>query len=73
MPLPIHKYDATNKVPYQTMKSKAYAAFETVGSMEIATEKGDKSEKDNMTSMEVEVPGSAETSPARQPRISSFS
>jgi hypothetical protein len=55
------------------MKSKAYAAFETVGSMEIATEKGDKFEKDNMTSMEVEVPGSAETSPARQPRISSIS
>ncbi|XP_052058815.1 phospholipase DDHD1-like isoform X2 [Mytilus californianus] len=42
MPLPIHKYDATNKVPYQTMKTKAYAAFESgsrSGSMEKLTEK----------------------------------
>ncbi|XP_063426380.1 phospholipase DDHD1-like [Mytilus trossulus] len=73
MPLPIHKYDAANKVPYQTMKTKAYAAFESTsrsGSMEKLTEKGDKADTTSMNGTEPEVTGSADTSPSRQPRFS---
>ncbi|CAC5358178.1 DDHD1 [Mytilus coruscus] len=73
MPLPIHKYDATNKMPYQTMKTKAYAAFESgsrSGSMEKLTEKGDKADSTSMNGADPEVTGSADTSPSRQPRFS---
>ena len=73
MPLPIHKYDTANKVPYQSMKSKAYAAFETAGSVDKLSEKGDKSESGNVNGMEPEVTGSADSSPSRQHGISSFS
>ena len=72
MPLPIHKYDATSKVPYQTMKTKAYAAFEPSGSMEKLVEKGDKSDKEIVNGMREEATGSSESSPARQSGISSF-
>lgn len=72
MPLPIHKYDTTNKLPYQSMKSKAYAAVESSGSVEKLTEKGDKSENGSINGMECEGAKSTESSPSRQPGISSF-
>ncbi|XP_062596955.1 phospholipase DDHD1-like [Saccostrea cucullata] len=70
MPLPIHRFDGKQKESYNSMKTKAYAAFKPSVSADKISDKGDPIDGNDSTDS---VPHSSrESSPARSQGFSVF-